>query len=176
LAPRELAFRRVLLECYGSLYRYARALAREPAAAEDLLQETLLRALKAPHKPGSLAIEEVRPWLFRILRNLWLNQRKLHARQLLEPLCLEEDGWGDSPEEQLIRNLERDLVLAAVESLPLVYREILILRDFEGLSYEEIARTLECPLGTVMSRLCRARQKLRLALEQRAPQLRRVGS
>jgi RNA polymerase sigma-70 factor (ECF subfamily) len=163
-------FSQEALEHIDSLYGYAMTLTHDQAEAEDLVQETYLRAMRAFGQlvPNS----NLRSWLFVIMRNAWLNQMR-HARS--GPRFVELDGeeddltrWPDQraadPHVLYLRKLEREEVKAAIESLPGLYREIIVLRDVEGFSYQEIATMLDCPAGTVMSRLGRAREKLRTAL------------
>jgi RNA polymerase sigma-70 factor, ECF subfamily len=127
-----------LREYLDGLYSYALVLSRNQAEAEDLVQETCLRALRAMERlrPDS----NVKSWLFTILRNIWLNQLR-QRKTAPDVVDLDSDEYG--------------------EQLPLESREIILLREYEELSYEEIAAMLQCPVGTVMSRLARARSKLR---------------
>jgi RNA polymerase sigma-70 factor (ECF subfamily) len=148
------------------LYGYAVVLSRNRAEAEDLVQETCLRALRG--------IEQLRPdgnvksWLFTILRNIWLNQvrQRRTAPETVE-LDSEENGAtepadkGQDPYAVYASKVERENMRAAIQQLPVEFREIIILREYEELSYQEIAALLDCPPGTVMSRLARARSKLR---------------
>jgi RNA polymerase sigma-70 factor, ECF subfamily len=151
------------------LYSYAMVLTRNHAEAEDLVQETYVRALPAM---GRLrAGSNTRGWLFTILRNVWLNQLRKwrNGPQMIE---LEVgDGLANSIVEPskdshdlYVSKLEAEQVRAAIQELPIDFREIILLREFEDLSYQEIADVLDCPVGTVMSRLGRARAKLRLLL------------
>ena len=148
------------------LYGYAVVLSRNRAEAEDLVQETCLRALRG--------IEQLRPdgnvksWLFTILLNIWLNQvrQRRTAPETVE-LDSEENGAtepadkGQDPYAVYASKVERENMRAAIQQLPVEFREIIILREYEELSYQEIAALLDCPPGTVMSRLARARSKLR---------------
>lgn len=148
---------------YSSLYRYARALCHDPPLAEELVQEAYKRALAAPRKPASAGSADFRRWLFTILRHLWQNElRQRHSHSLREAdYRSATQKRGESPEAILDRRLLQSEVLHALDSLPETYREVLILREFEDLSYAEIAEVLECPAGTVMSRLARGRELLR---------------
>jgi RNA polymerase sigma-70 factor, ECF subfamily len=148
------------------LYGYAVVLSRNRAEAEDLVQETCLRALRSI---GQLRPDgNVKSWLFTILRNIWLNQVR-HRRTVPEMAELDSDGsvaiepvdGGKDPHEVYISGIERQQVREAIQQLPVEFREIIILREYEELSYQEIAVLLDCPPGTVMSRLSRARSKLR---------------
>lgn len=112
--------------------------------------------------------DSAKSWLFTILRNIWLNQLR-HRRTA--PDGVEFDSDGSVPNEQgeaaqdphsvYVRTIEREQVQAAIQQLPVEFREIIILREYEELSYQEIAAVLDCPPGTVMSRLARARVRLR---------------
>jgi RNA polymerase sigma-70 factor (ECF subfamily) len=151
------------------LYGYAMAITRNPAEAEDLVQETYVRAIPAM---GSLpADSNLKSWLFTILRNIWLNQLR---RRRTAPGIVEIDLDGRTaniageiskdPYTLYMSKMERERVREAIQQLPIEFREIIILREYEELSYQEIASLLDCPPGTVMSRLARARSKLRTLL------------
>jgi RNA polymerase sigma-70 factor (ECF subfamily) len=154
-------------EFIDGLYSYAMLLSRNREDAEDIVQETCLRAIRsadAIHADGSL-----KSWLFVILRNIWLNQlrRRSAAPQFAE---LDEDvslaeiavETGKDPDSLFVRKMEGERIRRAIEQLPADHREIILLREYEELSYREIAAVLGCPIGTVMSRLQRARLKLSL--------------
>ena len=159
-------FGQAALEHIDSLYGYALALTHNMTEAEDLVQDTYLRATSAAHRPdidGNL-----KSWLFVIMRNAWLNEvrHKNSGPKFVEldtngPM---EDQLQETPHVVYLRKLEREHVQKAIESLPDAYREIIVLRDIEGFTYQEIATVLDCPAGTVMSRLGRARGKLRKLL------------
>jgi RNA polymerase sigma-70 factor, ECF subfamily len=159
-----------LLACHASLYRYARALSRDPVMAEELVQETFIRALSAKKHPFPTTEENVRPWLFTILRNHWLNElRQRKQAGSAGELRESEVAYGDTPETAVSRRFLQSEVRDAVDALPEVYREVIVLREMENLSYAEIAQLLGCPAGTVMSRLARARTQLRSLLMRIAP-------
>ena len=156
-------------EYLDGLFGYAMVLSRNRAEAEDLVQETCLRALRAI---GRLRADgSVKSWLFTILRNIWLNQvrQRRTAPDLLE-LDADDNGANEpadtaqDPLAEYVNRVEREQVRAAIQKLPLEFREIILLREYEELSYQEIAALLDCPPGTVMSRLARARSKLRDSL------------
>jgi RNA polymerase sigma factor, sigma-70 family len=164
------AFAEIALEHLPALYGYAVTLTRRPTAAEDLVQETYVRAVRSFERltPDS----NVKSWLFTIMRNVWLNEiRHSHGGPQFVELEGEDgrtydisDSGNNSPHVVFIRKITSDEVRSAIESLPVQYREVVVLRDLEGFSYQEIATILGCPAGTVMSRLGRAREKLRLLL------------
>lgn len=164
-------FNQVALEHLDALYGFAMSLTRNQTEAEDLVQETYLRAVRAF---GQLMPDSnLKSWMFAIMRNIRLNQlRHVRVGPNFIELDSEEESQGykdettQSPYEVYVSKLEREEVRAAIESLPMVYREVVLLRDIEGFSYQEIATILECPAGTVMSRLGRAREKLRVLLGQ----------
>jgi len=151
------------------LFGYAMVLARNPAEAADLVQETYVRAIKAKEnlRPSS----NVKSWMFKILRNIWLNQLR-HERSAPQIVELEADESiadvaierSKNPHAQYVSKMEQETVRNAIQQLPAEFREIIILREYEELSYQEIAVVLDCPPGTVMSRLARARSKLRVLL------------
>lgn len=167
---RNTGFSRTALEHLDALYGFAMVLTRDRAEAEDLVQETYLRAVRAF---GSLMPDSnLKSWLFAIMRNIWLNQlRHIRSGPQFVELDAEEgsraqwlDRVSNDPHALYVSKLEREEVRAAIERLPHLYREIIVLRDLEGFSYQQIASILECPAGTVMSRLGRAREKLRRLL------------
>jgi len=157
------------VEHLDELYRYALVLTRNPAEAEDLVQETYVRAIPAM---GRLrADSNTKGWLFTILRNIWLNQLRKWRNG---PQMVEIDV-GDGVASNIVEpskdshdiyvsKLEAEQVRAAIQELPVDFREIILLREYEDLSYQEIASVLDCPAGTVMSRLGRARAKFRVLL------------
>ena len=161
----KISFGQAALEHIDALYSYALTLTRNSTEAEDLVQETYLRAASAANRPAG---NNLKGWLFVIMRNAWLNQlrhRNSGPRFVdLEPNEQPVDQAQESPHVVYIRKLEREQVREAIESLPDAYREIVVLRDIEGFTYQEIAMVLNCPAGTVMSRLGRARGKLRKVL------------
>jgi RNA polymerase sigma-70 factor (ECF subfamily) len=144
------------------LRRYARYLRREPDHADDLVQECLARAIAKIHtwRPGT----NLRAWLFVILRNCHINEIRRERRT--DPL---DDVPTDEPTLTTPGNQETSVALSEVRQAYLglseEHREVLLLVALEGLQYEEAASILEVPLGTVRSRLSRARQALRQALE-----------
>jgi RNA polymerase sigma-70 factor (ECF subfamily) len=159
----------VLSDYITGLYSYALILSRNHAEAEDLVQETYVRALPAMCRlrPDS----NVKGWLFRILRHVWLNQirKRRNAPELIQtdtessPAGNVADPGYDSY-QIYAAEIERQRVQAAIQELSTAFREIILLREFDELSYQEIASVLDCPRGTVMSRLARARSKLRVLL------------
>ncbi len=157
--------KKAMLACHDSLFRYARALSRDPADAEELVQECYRRALAAKRRPSPSDPEEVRRWMFVILRNIWKNGLKVRGREdALEAAERLPASQDQSPETVLLRRALQFEIRTAIDSLSEAHREIVVLRDMEGLSYEQIAQVLDCPVGTVMSRLARARSHLRSVL------------
>ncbi len=162
-------FERLVAECLDPLYRTAYRLMGNPDAARELAHEAFLRAQRAlPHLPHDA---NARAWLFRILRNVWIDHIRKSARdpQLLPFDEIEDFAELPAPkldvmDEESRRRLEQcldDQVLAAIQSLPDDMRLALLFQTFGGLNYEEISQALECPIGTVMSRLHRAKARLR---------------
>jgi RNA polymerase sigma-70 factor, ECF subfamily len=157
------------IEYLDGLYSYALALTRNHTEAEDLVQETYLRAMQAVKRLR--AGSNIKGWLFTILRNAWFNQLRKRRNG---PQVVEIDV-GDSvansivepskdPHDLYVSKMEAEQVRAAIQELTVEFREIILLREYEELSYQEIAGVLGCPVGTVMSRLGRARAKLRTLL------------
>ncbi len=165
-------FRQAALEHLNALYGFAMVLTRNQTEAEDLVQETYLRAMRAF---GQLVPDSnLKSWLFTIMRNVWRNQIR-HIRsgpQFVEigseEISQDPSSFDDKQDPYLIlvRKVEQETVRRAIEQLPERFREIVVLRDLENFSYQQIANILECPAGTVMSRLARARAQLNLLLNQ----------
>jgi RNA polymerase sigma-70 factor (ECF subfamily) len=159
-------FRQKVEAAIPALRRYARALTRNADTADDLVQDTLVRALRSEHLFQG---DEIRSWLYTILTNLNRNRlRSLARRPVLSPI---EDN--DAPDlagpEAGGRDIERALALLVEEQ-----RTALLLVVLEGLSYREVAEVQGVPIGTVMSRLARARAQIKTYLEGGRPALRRV--
>jgi RNA polymerase sigma-70 factor (ECF subfamily) len=155
-------FRRLILPYLDDAYGLARLLARDPTAAEDIVQEAFVRALRGFH---TFRGDNPKAWLYAIVRNCFLSwaagsdRRFERAPSAAEPLA-EVASEDDTPETALLRQGEIDSVRAAVEAIPEPFREALALRELDELSYREIAEITGAPIGTVMSRLARARQML----------------
>jgi RNA polymerase sigma-70 factor (ECF subfamily) len=154
-------FEQVVLPHLDSAYNLARWLIRNDPDAEDLVQEACLRALKSfdGFRGG-----DARAWLLTIVRNscyTWLQQNRL---QELTTTFDEEihtaDEQSQNPETLLLESADARLVQDALEALPPEFREVIVLRELEGMSYKQIAGLCGIPVGTVMSRLARARQRL----------------
>lgn len=153
-----------------ALYGFAIALTRDPIEAEDLVQETYMQAVGniQQFKAGS----NIKAWLFTIMRNANL-KRLRHLRSGPDMVTMEQDAVEqqvidtDDPEALCIRIWEREEIRAALEQLPGHCREIIVSRDIEGFSYNELAEIFDCPVGTIMSRLARARAKLKCVLSNR---------
>lgn len=153
------------------LRRYARALTGDRAQADDLVQECLARAWEklSLWRRGS----DLRAWLFTILHNVFVNELR-RAKRRPELLAFDDEAL-DAPRRATQEDglAMRDLE-TALSSLPLDQRAVLLLVGVEELSYEQTAKALDIPVGTVMSRLSRARERLRLQLNGEGPALRRV--
>jgi RNA polymerase sigma-70 factor (ECF subfamily) len=174
-----LAFEALTQEHLPRLYAFALRLTGEHAAAEDLVQETYLKAYQAFHQ--FVPDRSARPWLMKILLNTFRDhvRRECHAPPSFYPEDL--DAWYQAswqshrsviraadPEEQVMGRSFADEVTAALADLSADFRTVVLLADIEGYSYREIADLVECPLGTVMSRLARARKILRETLREYA--------
>ena len=156
-------FQRQALTHLDALYNFAMYLSKRPADAEDLVQETYLRAFRFSHRfqPGT----HLRAWLFQILRNTFLTFYRVREREA--PVA--EDGvpeWDapmfhDAPEDDgTAMDAHTDLE-RAMRRLPEDFRTVLLLAEVEGLPLEEVARVMACPVGTVKSRIFRAKERLR---------------
>lgn len=158
----------LIAEQIPRLRRYARALTRQRARADDLVQDTLERSWARRHlwRPGT----DLRAWMFTIMHNIFINQARRREPELLDDERLELPTPGDQESALAQRDLER-----ALARLPAEFREVLLLVAVEQMRYEEVAAVLDVPLGTVMSRLSRARERLRALMSgDDLPALRRV--
>lgn len=159
-------FRSLVLPHLDAAYGYARYLTRDPAQAEDIVQDAFLKAFRgfAGFRGG-----DPRAWLFAIVRTTFLSAARGRPawRTAAEPDDLPDDG--DTPEAALVRRGEVASVRGAIEALPEPFRETLVLRELEELSYRQIAEATSAPIGTVMSRLARARQMLAALLTDERP-------
>jgi len=154
---------RVVLPHLDAAYNLARWLVRNPQDAEDVVQEACLRATRFI---GGYREGDARAWLLRIVRNaaytfLEKNRPAALSDEFDESLHVPDQGKTSDVEAEFARSTDRQMLQAALEMLPVRFREALILRELEGLAYKEIAEIMEVPIGTVMSSLARAREQLR---------------
>src|SRR5271168_4577212 len=156
-------FEELALPLSHSLYNFARWLSHNQHDAEDLVQETYLKALRnfASFEPGT----NFRAWIFKILKNTFLTSCSKQEHRTTIPMDIEESSWAlpatsDTPESLLIEHFDINAVQSAIEQLSATHREVILLCDVEDASYREIAEILSIPIGTVMSRLARARKTL----------------
>jgi len=164
-SSRDDTFERVVLPHLDAAYNLARWLMRDPEAAEDVLQEAMVRALTYF---SSFRGVNPRAWLLQIVRNTAYGSMALNRGVQTVPISRESDApvaaelvsGDDDPEVALLRLRESRQVRALIAALPVELRETLVLREFEEFSYKEIAEATQTPIGTVMSRLWRARQLL----------------
>lgn len=160
-------FERVVMPHLDAAYNLARWLTRRPEDAEDVLQEAMLRAFRYR---DACREESARQWLLRIVRNSaydWLSANRGGKTALFSELTLDDQDFVDSlpgdtetPEAALLRNSDKADIDAMIAALPEVFREIVVLRELEDLSYKEIGEICGIPIGTVMSRLKRGRDLL----------------
>src|SRR5712691_4502205 len=157
-------FEELAMPLFDSLYNFARWLVHNQNDAEDLVQETYLKALRsfASFQPGT----NFRAWIFQILKNTFLSSRSKLERRMTVAMESEDDSpvlpaTSLTPESLLIERSANDAVRYAIEQLPVIFREVILLCDVEDASYREIAEMLSIPIGTVMSRLARARKAIR---------------
>ena len=168
-APGKKKFERLALPHLDAAFNLARWLAGNTADAEDIVQDAYFRAFRYF---DSFRGDDIRVWLLAIVRTSflsWIHKNRSPSLVFLaeEPASAAvETAWTeaqDNPETLLLRGLDASAISRLVEQLPHEYREVLILREIEDLSYREIATVTDAPIGTVMSRLARARARLRQA-------------
>ena len=167
LPPQSATFEELAMPLFDQLYNFAYWLAQNREEAEDLVQETFTKALRGfgSFQPGT----NFRAWMYRILRNTFLT-----SRSGLKAATVSLDDSEDpasllpadphTPETILMDRSQQELLRGAIDELPVHYREVLLLCEVEEMSYQEIAETISVPIGTVMSRLSRARSALRAAV------------
>jgi RNA polymerase sigma-70 factor (ECF subfamily) len=160
------SFEELAVPLFDQLYNFAHWLTQNRDEAEDLVQETYVKALKgfSSFQLGT----NFRAWIYRILRNTFLTSRKGLKVTMTEPLDFDADEESpepaiehNTPETFLLARSSQESLQSAIDELPVHFREILLLCEVEEMSYQEISETLAVPIGTVMSRLSRARQTLR---------------
>ena len=162
------SFEEAVLPHLTAAYNLARWLTRDETDAEDVVQEAYLRAFK---HFGSFHGGDGRPWLLAIVRNTaytWMQRNR--SPELTIPLddeLHEIESKDLNPEALLLQSADTQMVRQVLEDLPVEFREVIVLRELEGLSYKQIADVAEIPLGTVMSRLARARKRLQQSLAGR---------
>jgi RNA polymerase sigma-70 factor (ECF subfamily) len=171
-SDKAIRFRKIAVPHLRFLYRMAWGMTRNRQDAEDLVQDTYLKAYRFfdRFKEGT----NIRGWLFTILRNTYINKYRIQKKEpdKVDVSRIEEFGLYDrlvdrNVEPLEVKSLEKligDDVLNALNNLPFIFREVVLLSDVEGLSYKEIASTLHCSMGTVRSRLFRARRMLQKCL------------
>jgi RNA polymerase sigma-70 factor, ECF subfamily len=157
------SFEELAMPHFAKLYNFAHWLTQDRAAAEDLVQETYMKALRgfSSFQQGT----NFRAWMYKILRNTFLTTKA----GLKASVSLDSDGDDkpaepavtETPESALLARVELETIQNALEKLPVKFREIILLCDLEEMSYQEIAETVGIPIGTVMSRLSRARKAMR---------------
>src|SRR5882724_12269091 len=165
------SFEELAMPIFAKLYNFAHWLTQDRATAEDLVQETYMKALRgfSSFQQGT----NFRAWMYRILRNTFLTTQA--GLKAWSTVSLDSDSDGDTPTEPaasetpesvLLAKLQHDTIQNALEKLPVKFREIVLLCDLEEMSYQEIGETLGIPIGTVMSRLSRARKAMRTLLRE----------
>src|SRR5579863_9087801 len=167
-SPPSGSFEQLAMPHFERLYNFACWLTHDRQEADDLVQETYVKALKgfASFQPGT----NFRAWIYKILRNTFLTSSTGLKAAATVPLDLEGDEDNlpmvkETPESILLQRSDWQLVRQALEQLPVTYREVLLLCEVEQMSYQEISATLAIPMGTVMSRLSRARRALRVGVQ-----------
>ena len=162
-AAREARFRQYVVPEINVMARVARSLTGNQADAEDVVQDTMLRAYRAIHRFDG---RYPRAWLLTILRNANVNRTRRRRPQLLHDpdaamRTLADESVDAGPEDAVLESVFDARVATALDELPPNFRTVVELVDLDGLSYEEAARTLDVPIGTVMSRLHRGRRRMR---------------
>jgi RNA polymerase sigma-70 factor (ECF subfamily) len=162
-------FEEVILPHLDAAYNLARWLTRNEHDAEDIVQDAFLRAFKFFE---SFRGGNSRSWLLSIVRNTaytWLGKNRKHEVGTMSEEIENIQDDAPSPEVVLLQDTGRQEIMEAIEELPVEFREAIILRELEEMSYKEIAEVMDVPLGTVMSRLARARRQLQESLRHRQP-------
>jgi RNA polymerase sigma factor (sigma-70 family) len=158
-------FEDVVVPHLDAAFNYARWLTKNDADAEDVVQDATIRALRFF---SSLRNDDARAWLMTIVRNTWYGRlaRQGHSQPVgvYDEMGDNRRDEGLGPEALVLQQQTVEQVQRAVESLPLDFREVIALRELEGLSYKEIAAIVGVPIGTVMSRISRARERLLILL------------
>lgn len=161
-------FAELTIPLFGSMHNFAHYLSRSRSEADDLVQETYLKALRGfdSFETGG----NLRSWMFRILKNSFLNSRTRAMHRFphtgSEEILAHLPSHSLNPSEIYVQHAQLLVLESAIERLPQVQRDVLVLCDLEGESYRETAQALSIPIGTVMSRLARARRTLRNSLEE----------
>jgi RNA polymerase sigma-70 factor, ECF subfamily len=158
------SFEELAMPLFEQLYNFAQWMTHNREEAEDLVQETYAKALKG--FPSFRLGTNFRAWMYRILRNTFLTSRTGLKANMTVPLNLDEDETElavepETPETLLFARSNREQLQTAIDQLPVQFREVLLLCEVEEMSYQEISETLSVPIGTVMSRLSRARRTIR---------------
>jgi RNA polymerase sigma factor (sigma-70 family) len=169
LEPTQLArFEALVLPHLNAAYSLAHYLLRDDEDAQDATHDAVLRALR---HFGGFRGEDARAWLLAIVRNTchtWYRRRRADDKAIaFDEELHSEAGAEEHPEAAMLRAADRETVGRALEALPAEFREVIVLRELQGLSYREIAEITEVPVGTVMSRLSRARRHLERAVGAR---------
>lgn len=162
------SFEALAMPLFARLYNFACWLTQDATAAEDLVQETYVKALRgfSSYQQGT----NFRAWMYRILRNTFLTSQtglKAAATQAIDEEGTSEPATEVTPETILLARVATESIQKALEDLPVHFREIILLCDLEEMSYLEIGQALGIPLGTVMSRLSRARKAMRALLAEK---------
>ena len=167
-------FEELAIPLFDSAHNFAHRLVQNQNDAEDLVQETYLKALRnfTSFQPGT----NFRAWIFQILKNTFLSSCSKLERRMTVAMDSEQDSpilplTSGTPESMLIERFRINAIRCAIEQLPVTFREVILLRDVEDASYQEIAEMLSIPIGTVMSRLARARKAVRESLRGRSDAL-----
>jgi RNA polymerase sigma-70 factor (ECF subfamily) len=171
-------FEKLAVPLLEGLYNFACWLSGDTDEARDLVQETFLKSLKgfSSFREGT----NFRAWMFRILRNTFLTSRtgleRRNTQQEDEEGFEETSVSQETPEIALIRRADTELVQAAIAQLPPPFQEVILLADLEEMKYHEVAEALDIPIGTVMSRLARARKQVRKHIVAALGEKRTVGA
>jgi RNA polymerase sigma factor (sigma-70 family) len=167
-------FEETVLPHLDAAFNYARWLTRNDADAEDVVQDACVRAMRFL---GSMRADNPRAWLFAIVRNTWYSRSRhtsMAKTTTVETASHEVADESLDPEALLLQQHAVARVRQALEQLPIDFREVIVLREIEGMSYKEIAAVVRVPIGTVMSRLARARDRL-LAMLKPPVEMERVS-
>jgi RNA polymerase sigma factor (sigma-70 family) len=158
--PNDTTFERVIGPYFQAAYNYTRWISGNKEEADDVFQEAMAKILVSLDSLNSV---HVKSWVYAIIRNTYIDNIRRSKRQVSEEFVDAEPGAGVNdmtPETEFLKKADKLLIQKMLEKLPVEFREVIVLKEYDDMSYKDIAKVLGAPIGTVMSRLARAREKL----------------